>query len=122
MATMPTAKFAEVRVTLVTGTAVSTSSYTGAQKVYPYPRNQVLLELTTAVLTSTEAANWTNFLDDLRGGADTFNFDLTTVAPGTNWSGRTAVPFRLNDPSVSWVKTLEGYYTLSFAAIESVTT
>jgi hypothetical protein len=122
MATMPAAKFNEVRATLVKSVAVSESAYTYAQKVYQYPGKRWLLEFSLATLNATEAAAWTNFLDDLAGGADTFTFNVASVAPGSNFSAQTSVAFRLAESSVSWVKTVEGYYNLSFAAIQAITT
>jgi hypothetical protein len=120
--TVPTHKFSEIRATLTKAVAVSQSNYTGAQKVYSYPGKVWTLEFSLATLTSTEAGNWQNFLDDLAGGAETFNFSVASVAPGSNFSSLTSVPFRLLDRSISWVKTTEGHYQLSFSAVEAITT
>jgi len=116
--TMPTAKFNEVRLTRRKAVQVEASSFTFGQKVYRYPGKQWMLEISLAVLNATEAAAWSNFLDDLEGGANTFNFNVAAHAPGSNFSAMTSVSFRLAENSVTWTKTVDSHYLITFAAME----
>lgn len=103
----------------VVGTTVSPFTY--AQKVFRHPGKMVTLEYDFPPMTGAQFGAWMNFLDDLDGGANTFNVDLSAIFPGTNFEARTSVAFRLDGSSVSFVQDVLKNYRLSFRAIEALT-
>ena len=120
--TMPTGKLRSVTVSRSKAVAVSQNTFTGAQKVYQYPASVITLEFQVTLLGEDDAATWTNFLDDLEGGANTFQFDVSSVAPGTNFAAMTTTSFRLADSTVTWTKGVHGHYEMSFSAVEAIST
>jgi hypothetical protein len=100
-------------------TQVVSSPYTFSQKTYRYPGKRVMLNYEFAPMTATQFGSWFNALDDLEGGINTFNVNLSLIG-GTNWSARTSVPFRLVDGMTSYSKTTAGHYILRFTAVEAI--
>jgi hypothetical protein len=102
--------------------SIDRSDFTYSQKVYNYPGRVVIVEYVYPPMTGATFAAWVDFLDDLEGGINTFNEDLTDMFPGTNFAGRTSVPMRLVEGSVEWTMSVESHYYLSFTAIEALAT
>jgi len=97
---------------------VSVCPYSQQRLVQDWGGKAKRIQIEVPPISSTEAANWSQFFDDLNGMAETFVLDVTDLYP--HEPGATAVTFRMDDPNFSYDINVAKHFGFTFTATEVV--
>jgi len=97
---------------------VATCPYTLKTLVQDFGGKRRRVTIEVPPMTETQAAQWTEFFEDLSGMVNTFNLDLTDIYPHD--TGATSVAFRLAEPNASWNADVAKHFGFTLEAIEVV--
>lgn len=97
---------------------VATCPYTLKTLVQDFGGRRRRVTIEVPPLKGTDAAQWTEFFEDLNGMVNTFNLDLTDLYPHD--TAATSVAFRLAEPGINWSADVAKFFSFTFDAIEVV--
>jgi|14BtaG_2_1085337.scaffolds.fasta_scaffold26402_4 hypothetical protein len=118
--TFPTSYAArEIRVFPESVVAVSRSPFTKQTQIYDYDVQIWHISFQLVPKKGTDAAEWTQFITDLKGQLNTFNFDLFNYVP--HLPNPSTTTFRLKSNQVGWNKNKNGFWMFDrFEAIQAL--
>lgn len=115
----PDYTYSKVRGGYVRAQGVAVNPYNLKRSVQNFGGKRKRVEIMIPPVQGSEASVWTQFLDDLNGMVETFFLDVTDVYPHEGLSASN-VPFRLENPNISWDVEEAMRFGFSFTAIEVV--